>query len=82
MHGRFPLPTLLSHALTAFTIEFDDEPWLGNRLAPGSVDSVDGDVVEVHAVHRRRGNYRPRVAAPLRLTNEGMRTWLTRMREW
>jgi hypothetical protein len=25
MDGRLPLPTLLSHALVAFTIEFDNE---------------------------------------------------------
>ena len=25
MEGRLPLPTLLSHALVAFTIEFDNE---------------------------------------------------------
>jgi hypothetical protein len=25
MNGRLPLPTLLSHALVAFTIEFDNE---------------------------------------------------------
>jgi hypothetical protein len=63
MDGRLPLPTLLSHALVAFTIEFDNESerQMGHRATRhGSADSLHAPwlvslvmSVELHAVCRR-----------------------------
>jgi hypothetical protein len=75
MHGRLPLSTLLSHALTAFTIEFDNEfehrmphrttnrgSTAGSRHAPWLVSMVMWS--NFMQFVGERGGYRPRVAAP------------------
>jgi hypothetical protein len=66
MNGSIPLPTLLSHALLAFTIEFDNEAegqiihrTTKQGASPGSrqgtVACLTRDVGQLYAVHRQKG---------------------------
>jgi hypothetical protein len=67
--AAFRLPTLLSHALVAFTNEFDNEAEhrMPHRttshgptgIAPLSLAGVTRDVVELHAVRWRKRSDRP-----------------------
>jgi hypothetical protein len=65
MNASIPLPTLRSHALLAFTIEFDNQAegqiihWTTQHgvawLAAGTVACLTRDVGQLHAVHRQKG---------------------------
>ncbi len=88
-----PLPTLLSHALVAFTIEFDNEfehqvpHRTTNHGSTGGSRSVPWLVSMVMWVKFMR--FVPDGGIPVRelqrltrLTDKEMRTWLTRMGKW
>jgi DNA-binding MarR family transcriptional regulator len=93
MHGRLPLPTLLSHALTAFTIEFDNEfehrmphrttnhgSAAGSRHAPWLVSmAMWSNFMQFVG---EEGVTVRELQRLLRIADTGMRTWLTRMGEW
>ena len=92
MEGRLPLPTLLSHALVAFTIEFDNE--FEHRVphrttnhgstGPGSSPWLVSMVmwlkflrfVPVDGITVRK------LTRLTRSTDKEMRNWLTRLGEW
>jgi DNA-binding MarR family transcriptional regulator len=93
MHGRLPLPTLLSHALTAFTIEFDNEfehqtphrttnhgSTAGSRHAPWLVSMAMWS--NFMQFVDEEGVAVRELQRRLRITAKEMRTWLTRMGEW
>lgn len=93
MGVRLPLPTLLSHALVAFTIEFDNEferqtphrttnhgPTAGSRHAPWLVSMV---------MWTKFMQFVPDDGIPVRdlqrltgLSDKSLLTWLTRPGKW
>ena len=93
MDGRLPLPTLLSHALVAFTIEFDNE---FEHLAPHRTTN-HGSTTRSHPVPwlvsmvmwsnfmrfiDEEGITVRELQNRLRLPAKNMRTWLTRLGKW
>ncbi len=93
MDGPFPLPTLLSHALVAFTIEFDNEfehqvphrttnhgSTAGSRSAPWLVSMVMW--LKFMRFVPSDGIAVEELQRLTRFTDKEMRTWLTRMGKW
>jgi DNA-binding MarR family transcriptional regulator len=93
MDGRLPLPTLLSHALVAFTIEFDNE---FEHLVPHRTAN-HGSTTRSHPVPwlvsmvmwsnfmrfvDEEGITVRELQHRLRMPAKKMRTWLTRLGEW
>jgi DNA-binding MarR family transcriptional regulator len=93
MDGRLPLPTLLSHALVAFTIEFDNE---FEHQVPHRTTN-HGSTTRSHPVPwlvsmvmwsnfmrfvDEEGTTVGELQHRLRMPTKNMRTWLTRLGEW
>ena len=93
MDGRLPLPTLLSHALVAFTIEFDNE---FEHQVPHRTTN-HGSTTRSHPVPwlvsrvmwsnfmrfvGEEGTTSRELQAGLRTPAKSMRIWLTRMWKW
>ncbi len=93
MDGRLPLPTLLSHALVAFTIEFDNE---FEHQVPHRTTN-HGSTTRSHPVPwlvsrvmwsnfmrfvDEEGITVRELQHRLRMPAKNMRTWLTRLGEW
>jgi DNA-binding MarR family transcriptional regulator len=93
MDGRLPLPTLLSHALVAFTIEFDNE---FEHQAPHRTTD-HGPTTRSHPVPwlvsmvmwsnfirfiDEEGTALRELQHRLRMPAKNMRSWLTRLGEW
>ena len=93
MDGRLPLPTLLSHALVAFTIEFDNEfehqvphrttnhgSTTHSRPVPWLVSRVMWS--NFMRFVDEEGITVRELQQRLQMTAKNMRIWLTRMGEW
>ncbi len=93
MDGRLSLPTLLSHALVAFTVEFDNE---FERLVPHRT-TEHGSTTRSHPVPwlvsrvmwsnfmrfiDEEGTTVRELQHRLRVPPKNMRIWLTRLGEW
>jgi hypothetical protein len=92
MNGRLPLPTLLSHALVAFTIEFDNE---FEHRAPlrttnhGSTGSRSSPWLVSMVMWLMFMRFVPGDGIAVRelqeltgFSDKEMRTWLSRMGKW
>jgi DNA-binding MarR family transcriptional regulator len=93
MDGRLPLPTLLSHALVAFTIEFDNEfehqaPHRttnhGSNTRSRPVPWLVSRVMWSNFMRfiDEEGIAVSELQHRLRMPAKNMRTWLTRMSQW
>lgn len=92
MDGRLPLPTLLSHALVAFTIEFDNE--FEHRVPHrttnhGSTGSASSPWLVSMVMWLKFMRFVPVQGITVRelgrvtkSTDNEMRTWLTRLEKW
>ncbi len=93
MDGLVPLPTLLSHALVAFTIEFDNEfehqvphrttnhgSTAGASRAPWLVSSVMWS--NFMRFIPEEGTTLGELKSLLKTPDKNMRMWVTRMSEW
>jgi DNA-binding MarR family transcriptional regulator len=93
MDGPFPLPTLLSHTLVAFTIEFDNEfehqvphrttnygSTAGSRSVPWLVSMVMW--LKFMRFVPSEGIAVQELQRLARFTDKEMHTWLTRMGKW
>jgi DNA-binding MarR family transcriptional regulator len=92
MNGRLPLPTLLSHALVAFTIEFDNE--FEHRVPHrttnhGSTGSRSSPWLVSMVMWLRFMRFVPGDGIAVRelqeltgFNDKEMRTWLSRMGKW
>jgi hypothetical protein len=92
MNGRLPLPTLLSHALVAFTIEFDNE--FEHRVPHrttnhGSTGSHSSPWLVSMVMWLMFMRFVPGYGIAVRelqelrgFNDKEMRTWLSRMEKW
>jgi len=93
MDGRVPLSTLLSHALVAFTIEFDNEfehqmphrttnhgSTAGTRHAPWLVSMVMWS--NFMQFVGEEGTTIRELQRRLKMSDKNLRSWLARMGEW
>src|SRR5271154_6742807 len=93
MRGRLPLPTLLSQALVAFIIEFDNEferqmphRTTNHGSTPGSKDAPWLVSMVMWTKFMRyipdEGVAVAELRSLLRMTDKGLDAWLTRLGKW